>query len=55
MDANYADICRVGNFEADFQQVQLVQFFWNFHNILVKSNNLNSAKKNEKKKKKKFS
>ena len=34
MNANYAEICRVGN--ADFQQVQLVQFFWNFHNIIVK-------------------
>ena len=31
MNANYAEICRVGNFEADFQQVTLVQFFWNFH------------------------
>ena len=36
MNANYAEICRVGNLEADFQQVRLVQFFWNFHNIIVK-------------------
>ena len=36
MNANYAEICRVGNLEADFQQVLLVQFFWNFHNIIVK-------------------
>ena len=36
MHANYAEICRVGNLEADFQQVLLVQFFWNFHNIVVK-------------------
>ena len=27
MNANYAEICRVGNFEADFQQVLLIQFF----------------------------
>ena len=36
MTANYAEICRVGNLESDFQQVLLVQFFWNFHNIVVK-------------------
>ena len=36
MNANYAEICRVGNLEADFQQVSLVQFFWNFHKIVVK-------------------
>ena len=36
MNENYAEICRVGNLEADFQQVLLVQFFWNFHNIVVK-------------------
>ena len=27
MSANYAEICRVGNLEADFQQVPLVHFF----------------------------
>ena len=27
MNANYEEICRVGNFEADFQQVPLVPFF----------------------------
>ena len=27
MNANYAEICRVGKLEADFQQVQLVPFF----------------------------
>ena len=26
--ANYADICRVGNLEADFQQIPLVHFFF---------------------------
>ena len=36
MIANYAEILRVGNLEADFQQVLLVQFFWNFHKIVVK-------------------
>ena len=27
MNVNFAEICRVGNLEADFQQVPLVQFF----------------------------
>ena len=36
MNANYADIYRVGNLEADFQQGMLVQFFWKFHNTVVK-------------------
>ena len=27
MNANYAEICRVGSLEVDFQQVLLVQFF----------------------------
>ena len=27
MNANFAEIWRVGNLEADFQQVPLVQFF----------------------------
>ena len=27
MNANYEEICRVGNLEADFQQVLLVHFF----------------------------
>ena len=30
MKAKYAEICRVGNLEADFQQVPLVQFFLKF-------------------------
>ena len=32
-NANYAEICRVGNLMVDFQQVQ---FFLKFHNIVVK-------------------
>ena len=36
MNANYAEICRVDNLEADFQQVVLVHLFCNFHNIVVK-------------------
>ena len=49
MNENYAEICRVGNLEADFQQVSLVQFFWNFHNIVVKHHYFsNSAKKSKK-------
>ena len=27
MNANYAEICRVGNLKADFEQVPFVQFF----------------------------
>ena len=36
MKPNHAEICRVGNLEPDFQQVTLIQFFRNFHNIVVK-------------------
>ena len=36
MKANYTEICRIGNLEADFQKVTFVQFFWNFQNIVVK-------------------
>ena len=36
MKQNDAEICRVGNLEPDFQQVPLVQFFRNYHNIVVK-------------------
>ena len=35
MKANNAEICRVGNFEADFEQATLVWFFWNFHNNVI--------------------
>ena len=35
MNANYVEICKVGFLEADFLQVPLDQFFWNFHNIVV--------------------
>ena len=30
MNANYAEICRVGNLEADFQQPLLIHFFLKF-------------------------
>ena len=36
MNANNAEICRVGNLEADFQQVPLVQFFLNFSQYCCK-------------------
>ena len=29
-NANYTEICRVGNLDADFQQVPLVHFFLKF-------------------------
>ena len=38
MDANYAEIRRVGNLEADFQHVPLDQLFWNFQS----NNNINN-------------
>ena len=36
MNENYTEICRVGELKAIFQQVPLVQIFWNFLNIVVK-------------------
>ena len=36
MNANNAEICRVGNLEVNFQQVLLVHFFCNFHIIVLK-------------------
>ena len=45
MYAHYAEICRVSNLEADFQQVLLVQFFFE---IVVKHQLSNLAKKNKK-------
>ena len=35
MNANYAEICRVGNLEADFQQVPLVHFFSEIFTMLL--------------------
>ena len=35
MNANYAEICRVGNLKADFQQVRFVQFFSEIFTILL--------------------
>ena len=34
MNVNYTEICRVGNLEADFQQVSLVHFFSEIFTIL---------------------
>ena len=50
MNATYAEICRVGNSEADFQQVQLVHSFFTI--LLLTINNLNSGKKSKIKKNK---
>ena len=45
MNANYAEICRVGNLESDFQQVPPVHFFfWKFHSVVVKHQLFNSSK-----------
>ena len=42
MTANYAEIGRVGKPEAGFQQVPLVKNFWNIHNIVNLSWNINN-------------
>ena len=44
-NVKYAEMSRVCNLEADFQQVSLVQFFWNFQSKFI--NNRNSAKKSK--------
>ena len=36
MAANHAETLMVGNLEADFPNVPLVQIFQNFHNFVVK-------------------
>ena len=48
MNANYAEIYRVGNLETDFQQVPLIQFSENFTILLWNINKLNLAKKSKK-------
>ena len=35
MVSNYANIDRVGSLDAGFQQVPLVQKFWNFHYMVI--------------------
>ena len=56
MNANYSEICRAGNLEADFQQSPLVQFLWSFYNIvkhqLFEFNKKKKKKKTKQKKKK---
>ena len=49
MNANYAEICWVGNFEADFQQVLFVHFSEIFTILLWNINNSNSLKKSTEK------
>ena len=36
LDTNCAKIDGVRRLETDFQQVSLVQIFWNFHSVVVK-------------------
>ena len=52
-NANYAEICRVGNLEADFQQVPLVQFFPKFSQYCCKTSIIEIQQEKWKKKKKK--
>ena len=35
MAAKYAKNDRVGSLDAGFQQVPLIEIFWNFHNIVM--------------------
>ena len=48
MNANYAKIWWVGNLEADFQQIPLVQFFSNFRYIVVKHQVFKFSKEKQK-------
>ena len=48
MNENYAEIRRVGNLEADFQQVCLFNFSEIFTILLWNINNSNSAKEGKK-------
>ena len=48
MNANYAEICMVGNLGAEFQQVPLFHFFWKFTILLWNINKWNSGKKKAK-------
>ena len=42
---------RVGSLDAGFQQVPLVQNFWNFHNILMEHQSFKISEKTHKKNK----
>ena len=49
MHANYAEFCRVGNLKANFQQVPLVQIFFEiFTKLLLNIKKSNSAKESNK-------
>ena len=48
MNTNFAEICRVGNLKADFQQLSLFNFSEIFTMLLWNTNNSNSAKKSKK-------
>ena len=44
MAADYAKIDRVASLDASFQQVPLLQNFWNFHNIVMKQQSFKISK-----------
>ena len=48
MNANYAEICRAGNLEEDFNKFHLINFCEIFPILLWNINYSNSAKKNKK-------
>ena len=48
MHANYAEVCRVGNLEADFNKFRLFKFSEIFTILLCNISNSNSAKKSKK-------
>ena len=49
MNANLAEICRVGNLEADFQQVLLIDFFLKFSQYCCKISIIQIQKRKVKK------
>ena len=53
MAVKYGEIGRLGKLEAGFQQVPLVQTFWNFHFFFLIEHLIELIKKSKKKKKKK--
>ena len=56
MHAIYAELCMVGNLNADFQQSPLVWSFWNFHSIVqIKQRKIKKNLRQKFQKKKYFS
>ena len=48
MAAKYAKIDRVGSLDADFQQIPLLQTFWNFQNTVMEHQSFNIIEEKQK-------